>query len=126
MGIQKSSWEKRRKKINNATERMNEAINEYFTTHEQLGKYLQFMTKFYQYSPRIAALIQNQFRGAEAVGSFKFWKEKGFPVQKGEKGIVILVPNRTAHRFKDTEGAWKNIKHATEKEKELIRKGDLE
>jgi len=126
MGKQKSSWEKRREKINQATERMDEAINEYFTTPEQLGEYLQFMTKFYQYSHRNAALIQNQFRGAEAVGSFKFWKEKGFPVQKGEKGIVILVPNRTAHRFKDTEGTWKNIKHATEKEKNLIRKGDLE
>src|SRR5699024_7069036 len=63
---------------------------------------------------------------AVAVGSFKFWKEKGFPVNKGEKGIKILVPNKAPDRFRTEEGKLKNIRYATKQEKEKIANGSLE
>jgi len=71
-------------------------------------------------------LIRSQFEGAQAVGSYNFWKEKGFQVQKGEKALKVLVPNKTAPKFKTAEGKWKNIKYATEQEKIQIDKGELE
>ena len=49
-----------------------------------------------------------------------FWKEKGFPVKKGEKGIKILVPNRTVAKFKDKEGTWKTVTKANEQEKNKL------
>ncbi len=105
---------------------MNQAIDSYFETPEQMKEYLSFMSKFYQYSPRNSALIHGQFRGAQAVGSFKFWQEKGFSVQKGEKGIKVLVPNKIPPKFKDENGKWKNIKYATDKQKKQIEKGELQ
>src|SRR5699024_8077777 len=62
----------------------------------------------------------------QAVGSYNFWKDKGFQVQKGEKALKVLVPNKTAPKFKTSEGKWKNMKYATEQEKERIDKGELE
>jgi len=123
---EKKSWEKKKERVTEITKTMDEAIESYFETPEQMKEYLSFMSKFYDYSPRNAALIHNQFRGANAVGSFKFWKEKGYSVKKGEKGIQVLVPNKTVPKYKDEKGKWKNIKYANEKEKKLIEKGELE
>lgn len=105
---------------------MDEAIEQYFETPEQMKDYLSFMSRFYQYSPRNISLINEQFQGAKAVGSFKFWKEKGFSVKKDEKGIEVLVPNQTVPKFKDANGKWKSMKYATKEEKEKIQNGELE
>src|SRR5699024_12645870 len=98
MDYNKRQQKTRQDKVKEATNKMQESIENYFTTPEQLKEYLSFMGQFYTYSPRNSTLIYNQFRGAEAVGSFKFWKEKGFSVQKGEKGIEILTPNKKIGR----------------------------
>ena len=126
MAYNKRQQKTRQDKVKEATNKMQESIENYFTTPEQLKEYLSFMGQFYTYSPRNSTLIYNQFRGAEAVGSFKFWKEKGFSVQKGEKGIEILTPNKTVHKFKDSNDKWKNIKYATVDEREKVKNGDLE
>lgn len=42
------------------------------------------MSKFHNYSIGNCAKIEEQFSGARAVGSFKFWKDNGFTVNKGE------------------------------------------
>lgn len=63
---------------------------------EERKAFLDFMATGYRYSARNVALIQSQYEGAALVGSFQFWKEKGFSVQKGEHAIKILVP----HEFK--------------------------
>ncbi|WP_237049354.1 ArdC-like ssDNA-binding domain-containing protein [Lentibacillus amyloliquefaciens] len=108
------------------TETMDTSIDSYFQSEEKMAEYLKFMTQFHNYSLRNTALIQGQFKGAQAVGSYNFWKEKGFQVQKGEKALKILVPNKTAPKFKTVEGKWKNMKYATEQEREQIEKGKLE
>lgn len=61
-----------------------------------------------------------------AVGSFSFWKEKGFAVKKGEKGIQILVPNRTVAKFKDKEGTWKTVTKANKEEQKQIESKSVE
>lgn len=119
-------WEKRREEIRNTMASMDEQIASYFETPEQLGEYLAFMAKMYDYSPRNSAMIQGQFSGAVAVGSYKFWKDKGFSVNKGESGIKVLVPSKAADRFKSTDGQLKNVRSATKQEKEQIEKGQLE
>ncbi|MDR4174084.1 LPD25 domain-containing protein, partial [Bacillus nitratireducens] len=108
------------------TKKMEKSIEGYFRTPGDLKEYLSFMAKFYQYSPSNISLIQSQFEGASAVGSFSFWKEKGFAVKKGEKGIQILVPNRTVAKFKDKEGTWKTVTKANEEEKKQIESKSVE
>jgi len=122
----KKSVEDKRKEVEELTNGMEKKIEQHFHSAEELKDYLSFMGKFYQYSMSNTALIQKQFRGAQAVGSFKFWKDKGFSVNKGEKGIKILVPNKTVPKFKDEKGKWKSINKATPQEKQLIKEGKKE
>lgn len=114
------SVEQKKEEVQALTKGMEKSIEGYFRTTGDLKEYLSFMAKFYHYSPSNISLIQSQFQGASAVGSFSFWKEKGFPVKKGEKGIKILVPNRTVAKFKDKDGTWKSVTKASEQEKNKL------
>ncbi|MED3541667.1 LPD25 domain-containing protein [Bacillus toyonensis] len=118
--------EKKKEAVQALTKKMEKSVEGYFRTPGDLKEYLTFMAKFYHYSPSNISLIQSQFQGASAVGSFSFWKEKGFPVKKGEKGIKILVPNRTVAKFKDKEGTWKSVTKASEQEKKQIESKSVE
>ncbi|MGE7635408.1 LPD25 domain-containing protein [Bacillus paramycoides] len=123
---QTKSPEEKKEAVQALTKKMEKSIEGYFRTPGDLKDYLSFMAKFYQYSPSNISLIQSQFEGARAVGSFSFWKEKGFAVKKGEKGIQILVPNRTIAKFKDKEGTWKTVTKANEEEKKQIESKSVE
>ncbi len=120
------SPEEKKEAVQALTKKMEKSVEGYFRTPGDLKEYLTFMAKFYHYSPSNISLIQSQFEGARAVGSFSFWKEKGFPVKKGEKGIKILVPNRTVAKFKDKEGTWKTVTKASEEEKKQIESKSVE
>ncbi|MED0905211.1 ImmA/IrrE family metallo-endopeptidase, partial [Bacillus nitratireducens] len=123
---QTKSPEEKKEAVQALTKKMEKSVEGYFRTPGDLKEYLTFMAKFYHYSPSNISLIQSQFQGASAVGSFSFWKEKGFPVKKGEKGIKILVPNRTVAKFKDKEGNWKTVTKANEEEKKQIESKSVE
>ncbi|MDM5259301.1 LPD25 domain-containing protein, partial [Bacillus toyonensis] len=120
------SAEEKKEAVQALTKKMEKSVEGYFRTPGDLKEYLTFMAKFYHYSPSNISLIQSQFEGASAVGSFSFWKEKGFAVKKGEKGIQILVPNRTVAKFKDKEGTWKSVTKASEQEKKQIESKSVE
>ncbi|PRT08900.1 hypothetical protein C6352_21285 [Bacillus thuringiensis] len=120
------SFEEKKQKVEALTKKMEKSIEGYFRSPGDLKEYLSFMAKFYRYSPSNIALIQSQFEGSKAVGSFSFWKEKGFSVNKGEKGIQILVPNRTTAKFKDKTGTWKPVSKASEEEKKQIESKNVE
>ncbi|PHF64301.1 hypothetical protein COI52_30560 [Bacillus toyonensis] len=123
---QTKSPEEKKEAVQALTKKMEKSVEGYFRTPGDLKEYLTFMAKFYHYSPSNISLIQSQFEGASAVGSFSFWKEKGFAVKKGEKGIQILVPNRTVAKFKDKDGTWKSVTKASEQEKKQIESKGVE
>ncbi|WP_079529948.1 ImmA/IrrE family metallo-endopeptidase [Halobacillus hunanensis] len=120
------SPEKVKEEIHRLTEGMEKSITNHFHSPEQMKEYLDFMGKFHRYSPRNTALIDTQFPGAEAVGSYAFWKDKGFSVNKGEKSLKVLVPNRLGQQFQDEEGEWKPLKYATKTEKQQVKDGQLD
>ena len=120
------SQEEKRKDIDLLVKQADEKIDKVFSSPNDLKEYLSFMAKFHNYSYRNSILIEEQFRGAVAVGSFAFWKEKGYSVNKGEKGIKILVPTKLGDRFIAEDGTIKLISKANEKEKQLIKSGELE
>ena len=122
----RKSNEEKEKEVNELIEKANVGIENSFTTPENLKELLNYMSKFYNYSLRNASLIQEQFRGALAVGSYSFWKEKGFTVNKGEKGIKILVPNKLSDYFINEKGEEVKLSKATTEEKKLIEQGEIE
>lgn len=119
--------EEKQKEIEELTTHMTERIDSYFESEEQIKEHLRFMSNFYNYSTRNMALIDKQFMGAEAVGSFNFWKEKGASVKKGEKGIKILVPAPVKYFNYANDAAgkplWKQAKYANASEKAKIENG---
>lgn len=123
----KKEYQKKNAKevVEEIVQETNEKINNYFESEKDLKEYLNYMSKFHQYSIGNCSLIQDQFEGANAVGSFKFWNEKGFSVNKGEKGIAILVP-APVKRFIDEKGDTRPYFTATKEEKELLKKKKLE
>jgi N-terminal domain of anti-restriction factor ArdC/IrrE N-terminal-like domain len=122
----KKSKEDKEKEVNELLEKANEGIEKCFTSIEQFKESVNYMSKFYNYSFRNTFLIQEQFKGALAVGSYAFWKEKGVTVNKGEKGIKILVPNRLSDYFINSKGEEVKLSKATPEEKKLIEKGEIE
>lgn len=122
----KKSKEDKEREVNDLLEKANEGIEKCFTSPEQFKELINYMSKFYNYSFRNTFLIQEQFKGALAVGSYAFWKEKGFTVNKGEKGIKILVPNRLSDYFINSKGEEVKLSKATPEEKRLIEQGEIE
>lgn len=59
------------------SERAFQKIREYTQSPEDLMDYVEFMSKFPQLSPRNVALIQDQWRGANAVATYDQWKSMG-------------------------------------------------
>lgn len=59
---------------------------------EKFLEYLTFCTKFHHYSPYNQMLIWLQNPNASQVAGFQKWKQLGYSVRKGEKGIAILAP----------------------------------
>ncbi|GAA0463084.1 ImmA/IrrE family metallo-endopeptidase [Alkalibacillus silvisoli] len=121
----RKSPEAMKQDIEELTKGMEEKVANHFYSKDQMKEYLRFMGQFHNYSLNNVQLMQSQFPGAEAVGSYKFWKDKGFPVQKGEKGSKILVPQRLGEQFQNEEGTWKPVKYATKNEKTHIQDGHL-
>lgn len=96
-------------------------IESYTDDPEEVKKLADFMGQFHYYSKKNMALINEQFNGAKAVGSFDQFKKAGFSVSKGEKAIKIFVPT-PVQLFKTKDGI-KNINQATPSEREQIVNG---
>lgn len=72
-----------------------------FLTSEQFKKYLDFSSKFYNYSTNNTLLISIQKPEATLVGSYTFWKSQNRYVKKGEKAIKIMAPCTTKRKITD-------------------------
>ena len=83
------------KKITNqAIEQLITALNE--GRSETLTQYLAAIGRFHRYSLRNVMLIASQKPTATHVAGFHAWHKLGRFVKKGEKGILILAPDRSA------------------------------
>lgn len=85
-----SDWERKRLDIYNTLENGVAGILE----ADSYKKWLQFGSKFHQYSWGNQMLIQAQKPDATQVAGYNRWKEMGRQVRKGEKGISIMVPHK--------------------------------
>lgn len=70
---------------------------------EDLGKYMEFLSKFHRYSFGNVLLIYAQYPEATLVKGYKSWQELGRTVKKGEQGIQILAPILKKKQEEDSE-----------------------
>ncbi len=104
------------------------ALQAYEEQPEQIAELLAFKSKFHTYSINNSVLIQRANPGATYVASFDRWKELGYSVKRGQRGIKILVP-RTSTLFRTVDETGrpitKRLRDATPEEKERIRSGEI-
>ncbi|WP_051829460.1 ArdC-like ssDNA-binding domain-containing protein [Exiguobacterium sp. NG55] len=115
--------EERKAELETLTEQMGKQIDSYFESPEKIREHLQFLGKFHQYSMRNAVLIESQFPGAVAVGSYPFWEKQGAQVQKGERGIKVFVPSPVTYALHKDE--WVPLSKAPKPIKEGVKQGRI-
>lgn len=72
---------------------INSKIEDFLKNSDELKAFIAFRkANFYNYSIRNTILIYKQNPLATFVAGFRKWKELGYKVKKGSKGIQILIP----------------------------------
>lgn len=121
----KEKWLKEKQdKLDGLEQQITNIVESYKENPEQIAELLQFKQQFHSYSIRNCSLILKSNPYITFVASFKDWKDKGYNVKRGEKGIAIYYPAFLV-TFTDSEGNQKYLKNATQEEKELVKQGVL-
>lgn len=72
---------------------IDDKIQDFIDNSEELRKFIDFRRQhFYSYSLNNSVLIYKQCPEASYVAGFNKWKQLGYKVRKGEKGLSILIP----------------------------------
>lgn len=93
---------------------------------EDILEFLNFSSRFYQYSTNNKMLIYRQNPGARFCASYNKLKEMGYQVQRGQKGTEILVPAAVTYWYDDNISQWKRLSEAGKEEKAKIKAGEIE
>lgn len=86
---------------------------------QNMIEYLQFSTRFYNYSSRNTMLIYQQNPGAMFCNSYKAYQDMGYSVKRGEHGMKILVP--TIKTYLNIDGSPIPLSKATKEQKEAYK-----
>ncbi len=92
-----------RERVAAALQTLEQGIDSILTS-ESFAHYLRTMARFHSYSASNVALILMQRPDASRVAGYRRWQDLGRQVNKGEKGIHILVPHKrriTAEKEED-------------------------
>lgn len=94
---------KKQAEIKQTIAKIENGVRDVFTS-DKYREYLKFCSQFTNYSVNNTILIQMQRPDASLVAGFQKWKQFDRSVNKGEKGIEILVPikSKTNH-YVETE-----------------------
>lgn len=122
----KYNAKQRKEKLQNLINQIENKLDSYILDVQKLNDFHRFRSQMKdKYSLRNCALIESQFRGAIKVAGYNQWKAEGKQVQKGQKAINILAPSQwkmvTDQNGKEIIPMFK----ASDKQKELVEKGDL-
>lgn len=89
------------------SERAFQKIREYTQSPEDLKAYMDFMSKFPRLSPRNVALVQEQWRGANAVATYNQWQAMGEALDIKPEDVI---PTKAIYTNKRT-GETKEVVH---------------
>ena len=77
--------------INETLAKLQAGVKDVFTS-ANYKHYLQFFARMHNYSFNNTILILQQLPSASLCASYQTWKSLQCPVQKGQKGLKVLVP----------------------------------
>lgn len=103
-----------------------EIVTNFENNPEDILEFLHFSSRFYQYSTKNKMLIYRQNPGARFCASYNKLKEMGYQVQRGQKGMEILVPAAVTYWYDNNISQWKRLFEAEKEEKAKIKVGEIE
>ena len=103
-----------------------EIVTNFENNPEDILEFLHFSSRFYQYSTNNKMLIYRQNPGARFCASYNKLKEMGYQVQRGQKGMEILVPVAVTYWHDEKNSQWKRLSEAKTEEKAKIKAGEIE
>lgn len=107
-------------------EQVKDIVDNFNNSPETIIDFIKFNSQFHQYSTNNTMLIYEQNNMARFCASYKTFKDMGYQVQKGQKGMKIFVPYITTLWYDTRSEQWKKISEATKEEKALIKSGEVE
>ncbi len=116
----------REKQHREAEQRIEKLATSWQDDPKQVAEYFQFASRFHQYSERNRMLIYTQNPTASFVASFKDFKEMGYFVRKGERGMKIVTPAPATFWRMTPQHPWHRLKDATDEIKHQVKVGMLE
>lgn len=123
----KDEWNKmKEEKKEQLFNQVNDIINNFQNSPENIIEYLKFNSKFHQYSNNNTLLIYSQNQFASFCASYKAFKDMGYQVLKGQKGMKILVPQILTLWYDESLEQWKKLSEATKSEKEKIKNNEYQ
>lgn len=126
----KKTWKKRtveeiKAETNKSLKLIKDTVMSYVESPERMMEFLEFQSRFYQYSIRNTILIQLQNHGARFCQQAKAWNREGHMILKGQHGMQILVPKPITFIVLP-DGKNKPLSQATTEEKQKVNSGELE
>ncbi|MDO4881641.1 MAG: JAB domain-containing protein [Capnocytophaga sp.] len=115
--------EEKKQELEALSKVVQDKVDSFIRNPELVKDFLLFKRQFPNYSAKNTMLIYSQKPTALGVGAYGFWKKKGYPVKRGEKGIRIYSP-MTSEMLLDSNGKIvTTLEKATEEEKNLLKIG---
>lgn len=106
------------------TDLLVQRVKEFQNDPQKVQEYLDFVAKSPNYSYRNLILIQAQYPSAQYVGSYNHFKNKGFHVNRGEKGIKILAPQ--FKEYVDVNGKLEPLTSMDQDTKHKVKMNEIE
>lgn len=122
-GLTPEEREKRKEALRQQVERI---INNFENSPKSIVEYLEFNSKFHQYSTNNTILIYEQNQFARFCASYKSFQDMGYQVQKGQTGMKIFVPYITTVFHDPESNQWIKLSEGTKEQKALVKSGQLE
>ena len=85
--------EEKKEELKNTLEMLEKGVKEVFTS-DKFKEYLNTMSKFHSYSVKNILWLQMQKPDASRVAGMKTWNKLGRKVNKGEKSLRVLAPQK--------------------------------
>lgn len=101
--------------------RLKEICENYKTDPQKILEFMQFKSRFYEYSLKNTIMIFDQRPGATFVQSFDKWNKMNTRINKGEHGIKIFVPVHKRFIYHPEKKTYLPLSEVKKKNPELYK-----
>ena len=110
--------------LENLNAEIKKIATEYKVNPARMAELLEFASQFHKYSTKNTMLIMKQNPGATFVKSFASWKEDGYSVKRGQKGMKVLTPVKVTY-LQEAPDKYVKLSEAPKRLQELYKAGQI-